>query len=230
MSDTSLDLTCALGGRDVVVLDFDGVIADTEPLHAKAYQSVLARWYGVSLSSRQFAVNYMGSPEDQILSRLERDYGVAIDATAFAKERQSTFLGLVEKARLKIAPFVEQLVKQSAIGKVRLFVLSSQNAEILRSLLSRWSLDGEIEEVFSCPSLGLTKAEVLSALEGLVNAPLASVVLFEDSAEIMEMVRGTDIRVVGVGPWPESKLRASCRSPRLDQCLVRDKPAAILRG
>ena len=42
-----------------IVFDFDGVLADSEPLHLRAYQQVLSR-FGVDFSREDYYANYLG--------------------------------------------------------------------------------------------------------------------------------------------------------------------------
>ncbi len=50
--------------QQAVVFDFDGVIADSEPLHCKALQLV-SQSVGMCLSSEQFQANCVGKGDDQ---------------------------------------------------------------------------------------------------------------------------------------------------------------------
>jgi len=51
-----------------IIFDFDGVIADTEPLHYGALQHVLAE-LGISLSESQYYADYLGSTTAAALRR-----------------------------------------------------------------------------------------------------------------------------------------------------------------
>jgi beta-phosphoglucomutase len=62
-----------------VVFDFDGVIADSEPLHLRAYQMVLQR-EGIELSRADYYDRYLGYDDTGLFEALARDRGMALDA------------------------------------------------------------------------------------------------------------------------------------------------------
>lgn len=66
-----------------IVFDFDGVIADSERLHLRSYQEILAP-EGVSLSDDEYYERYLGYDDVGVLKALGRDKGVAMDAGRIA--------------------------------------------------------------------------------------------------------------------------------------------------
>lgn len=61
-----------------IVFDFDGVIADSEMLHLRAYQQVLAG-EGVSISSEEYFDRYLGYDDAGVFKALTTDKGLALD-------------------------------------------------------------------------------------------------------------------------------------------------------
>lgn len=61
-----------------VVFDFDGVIANTEPLHLGAYQDVLADT-PLSLDPEEYYERYLGYDDVGVFTALSRDQGVALE-------------------------------------------------------------------------------------------------------------------------------------------------------
>lgn len=61
---------------EAVFFDFDGVIADTEPLHLRAYQKVLAP-YGLALSRDDYYARYLGYDDLGLFQALAADKGFA---------------------------------------------------------------------------------------------------------------------------------------------------------
>jgi HAD superfamily hydrolase (TIGR01509 family) len=62
-----------------VVLDFDGVIVNSEPVHLRALQAVLAR-EGASLSARDYYGRYVGLSDHDTFVSIARDFGLSWDA------------------------------------------------------------------------------------------------------------------------------------------------------
>ena len=61
-----------------VVFDFDGVIADTEALHLRAYQETLAE-RGLSLSETEYLERYLGYDDVGVVTAVGRDHGVVLE-------------------------------------------------------------------------------------------------------------------------------------------------------
>ena len=61
-----------------IVFDFDGVIADTEVLHLRAYQQVLAR-EGITISNDEYFDKYLGYDDVGVFKALGKDRGVPMD-------------------------------------------------------------------------------------------------------------------------------------------------------
>jgi len=61
-----------------IVFDFDGVIADSEPLHLRAYQAVL-KDEGIELSRDDYYSQYLGFDDVGLFWKLARDRGLTPD-------------------------------------------------------------------------------------------------------------------------------------------------------
>ena len=58
-----------------IVFDFDGVIADSEPLHLRAFQQALAE-EGVELTPQEYYTRYLGYDDVGVFEALARDRGL----------------------------------------------------------------------------------------------------------------------------------------------------------
>jgi beta-phosphoglucomutase len=61
-----------------IVFDFDGVIADSERLHLRAYQEILAP-EGIKLSTEDYFARYLGYDDVGVFKALGRDHDVRMD-------------------------------------------------------------------------------------------------------------------------------------------------------
>ncbi len=66
-----------------IVFDFDGVIADTEPLHLRAAQAVL-RAEGVELGDRDYYDRYLGFDDAGMFAAIAADRGLSFDDVTIA--------------------------------------------------------------------------------------------------------------------------------------------------
>jgi HAD superfamily hydrolase (TIGR01509 family) len=69
-----------------VIFDLDGVLINSEPLHCRAFQDVLAP-YGVIVTEQDYYAEYLVYSDREVLERLLPDLGALDDAVA-AKERR----------------------------------------------------------------------------------------------------------------------------------------------
>jgi len=67
-----------LNSLHAIVFDFDGVIADSERLHLRAYQEVLSP-EGITLSSADYFARYLGYDDVGVFKALGRDHDVPMD-------------------------------------------------------------------------------------------------------------------------------------------------------
>jgi beta-phosphoglucomutase-like phosphatase (HAD superfamily) len=67
-----------------IIFDFDGVIADTEALHLRAFQQVLGD-RGVELTAADYYARYLGLDDYHVLRAVARDCGLASDDTRLAE-------------------------------------------------------------------------------------------------------------------------------------------------
>ena len=61
-----------------VIFDFDGVLANSEPLHLRAYQDVLAE-RGMTLGAADYYDRYLGFDDDGVFRTVWSDQGLALD-------------------------------------------------------------------------------------------------------------------------------------------------------
>jgi beta-phosphoglucomutase len=61
-----------------IVFDFDGVIADSERLHLRSYQDILAP-EGITMSNEDYFARYLGYDDVGVFKAVGRDHDVAMD-------------------------------------------------------------------------------------------------------------------------------------------------------
>ena len=62
-----------------IVFDFDGVLADSEPLHLRAYQEVLSA-LGLTLTREEYYSRYLGYDDEGVFRNLSAAHGFELDA------------------------------------------------------------------------------------------------------------------------------------------------------
>ncbi len=123
-----------------VVFDFDGVIADTEPLHLKAAQRVLAD-AGMRLDATAYYERYLGFDDAGLFRALATDMGVDLDAktvAALVEDKSRVLESLIDDGSVLFAGIRECIERCAA--HVPLAIASGALAHEVDHILRRTGL------------------------------------------------------------------------------------------
>ena len=189
-----------------IVFDFDGVIADSEPLHLKAYQQALAE-DGLLLDRDEYFARYLGYDDVGMLQALARDRGLAWTdrhITALVARKGTKLQALLEGDEVLFpgaAAFVRAAAAEVPIaiasGAMRHEIVQIVRAAGLGDLFTTIVASGDTPESKPSPAPYLLAFEQLQQASG---RPLdrRRCVAIEDSVWGLESARGAGLRCVGV--------------------------------
>ena len=189
-----------------IVFDFDGVIADSEPLHLKAYQQALAE-DGLLLDRDEYFARYLGYDDVGMLQALARDRGLAWTdrhITALVARKGTKLQALLEGDEVLFpgaAAFVRAAAAEVPIaiasGAMRHEIVQIVRAAGLGDLFTTIVASGDTPESKPSPAPYLLAFEQLRQASG---RPLdrRRCVAIEDSVWGLESARGAGLRCVGV--------------------------------
>ena len=113
-----------------IIFDCDGTLADTMPLHWRAWQAI-ARRYKLHFPEDRF-YSLGGVPSRDILKMLGEEQGVAFDAVAAAREKEAAYLPLISQ----VEPINSVVgVARENFGKVPLAVASGGTHFVIEQVL-----------------------------------------------------------------------------------------------
>jgi phosphoglycolate phosphatase-like HAD superfamily hydrolase len=174
-----------------VVWDFDGVIADTEPCQARAYELVLAQ-FGVECEPGWFDP-FVGTTERAIWPRLIAEHGLAALVDDLVAARSNLFLGQAET--LTPAWYVKQVLDLA----VPHHIVSAGNHDQILRLVDSWEIGHRFVSVRATGSPATTADDDKeSRLLNMLGEVGEGVVLFEDSSRYLELARAFGATTVGV--------------------------------
>lgn len=113
-----------------LIFDCDGTLADTMPLHWRAWQ-IIAQRHGLHFPKDRFYA-LGGVPSRDILKMLALEQGRSIDYIAVAHEKENLYLPLMSEIR-PIQAVVE--IAQANYGKIPLAVASGGTQSIIGQVL-----------------------------------------------------------------------------------------------
>jgi beta-phosphoglucomutase len=195
-----------LRALQAIIFDFDGVIADSERLHLRAYQDVLAP-EGVALSSDDYYRAYIGYDDVGVFRSVSKDYGVPMDdgrvrdLVARKGERYHAMSAAGEMVFPGAADFI-----RAAASAVPIAIASGALTHEIEETLDRAGLRHLFPVIVGAdqtprskphPDPYLTAFAKLRAHSGSDLVPWRSVAI-EDTTFGLASARGADLRCVAV--------------------------------
>lgn len=191
-----------------IVFDFDGVIADTEPVHMQAFQDELRR-FGLSLTKEDYLERYLGYTDQEGFAAVARDQGRVLTQdeidtlisrkTVRVQELFATLPLVFDGVPDRIREWAPQVPVAIASGALRAEIVALLRATGLGdSFLTIVSADDPVE---SKPSpqpylLAMNQLGVLAGPEGgLVPSHCVAI---EDSKWGIVAAKQAGMRVIGV--------------------------------
>jgi beta-phosphoglucomutase len=197
-----------------VVFDFDGVIANSEPLHFRAYRDVLLE-RGITLSERSYYDSYLGYDDVGAFRAIADDAGVAVSDVEIAGlvARKAVRMEELERQASVLFPGARAAIERTAAAWPLAIASGALKAEILR-VLDRESLRCFFPIVVSAEDTPASKpdpAPYVRAVELLRSAvpelEPSECVAIEDSRWGLMSAKGASLHTIGVThTYPEHEL------------------------
>jgi HAD superfamily hydrolase (TIGR01509 family) len=189
-----------------IVFDFDGVIADSEPLHLRAFQKTL-KDEGVELSTRDYYARYLGYDDAGLFQALARDRDIAMSDGHLASlvARKASTLQAMLRNEDVLFPGAAEFIRTAA-AVVPIAIASGALKHEIVGILAGAGLDGLFTVVIAAgdtPDSKPSPAPYRLALEQLRSGAGSDLdarrcVAIEDSRWGLESARGARLRCVGV--------------------------------
>jgi len=131
---------------NAIIFDMDGVLADTEPLHAAAVVRTMAA-HGVRYVPGH-ADNFFGLTDDEVFGRLRARYGLQVDVRALSGQCVAEVVAAIA-AGLAPLPGVPRVLETLRAGGYRLALASGSAAAVIEATLAALGIAGLFEVVVS---------------------------------------------------------------------------------
>jgi beta-phosphoglucomutase len=194
------------GALQAIVFDFDGVIADSEPLHLRAFQQALAE-EGIELSPQEYYARYLGYDDVGMFQALAGDRGLAMSdrhITALVARKGQKLQDLM-RADSVLFPGAREFIREAArtvpiaiaSGALRHEIDEIIDAADIGGLFPVIVASGDTPHSKPSPAPYLLAFERLRQNSGNGLDPRRCVAI-EDSRWGIESARGAGLRCVGV--------------------------------
>ena len=183
-----------------IVFDFDGVLADSEPLHLKVYQELLEP-QGIHLEQATYCARYLGFDDEGVFQQLAVDYKLLLgdeEIELLIEEKARRFEQLVSNGNVLYpgaAPCVRRLAGAWPLGiasgalraEIELMLRGAGLIDAFRFIVS----SGETAHTKPAPDPYLRAAD-------LHGVPAAACVAIEDSHWGLQSARAAGMRTIAV--------------------------------
>ena len=189
-----------------IVFDFDGVIADTEPLHFLGFRDVLADEQ-VALSETEYYARYLGYDDVGALRAIGSDHGRTwtIDHVADLAIRKAARVEALERDMSVLFPGAEAAIRRAARA-VPLAIASGALGVEIRRVLDRADLTRFFAAIVAAEDTPASKPapdayqRAVARLADVIGGALRAVdcVAIEDSPWGLESARSAGLRTVAI--------------------------------
>ena len=132
-ADRKTKLDTLFKNSKAVILDFDGLLADSEPFHYKAYNEVFER-YGHTLDKKEYWMEWTSKGKG-IAGEIERhNLKLDVDPVELRKQKFEVYTQFCESGEIKLFPDAIDLVKKLASNH-KLAIASGSWATDIRHIL-----------------------------------------------------------------------------------------------
>lgn len=183
------------------LLDLDGTLVDTKPLHFASANYVLEK-YGCELKLEEFN-SFIGWAEDQFWNELKERYRIPEAVSSLTKERTHKFLNLLQDTSIESFPGVCALLKRLQQLKIPYAIASNSPRDQIACIVKNSNLNQQVSLWFSgCDDVEYGKPApdvYITAARALGLQPQQCVVL-EDSYSGVVAAHAAGTFVIAIAP------------------------------
>jgi beta-phosphoglucomutase family hydrolase len=180
-----------------LIFDCDGTLADTMPLHWRAWQTVTKR-YGLDFPEERF-YSLGGVPSRDILKMLSDEQSRPLDPVAASREKEAAYIPFLGEVR-PIEPVVK-IVRENA-GKLPMAVASGGNQEHINQVLTHLGIRQFFQAVVTSEFVTRQKPAPDIFLEAArrLGIPPQFCRAYEDTDLGLQAIRAAGMEAVDVRP------------------------------
>lgn len=186
-----------------LIFDCDGTLADTMPLHWRAWRAVTDR-HGIRLTEDRFYA-LAGIPSRDILRKLSLEQGVAMDHFAIAREKEAAYVPLIDQ----IEPInIVVGIAREHHGRLPMAVASGGTREVIDQVLRHLNIRQLFDAVVTSEDVAHQKPAPDIFLEAArrLGVPPTSCRAYEDADLGLEAIRAAGMEAVDVREMLRAKI------------------------
>ena len=188
-----------------LIFDCDGTLADSMPLHWRAWNAVCKR-NGIELPEERF-YKLGGVPSQKILAMLKQEQGLSFNPAEISRQKEEAYLPLMAEVKL-IEPVAA--IAREHVGKLPMAVATGGRTKYIRPLLEGLGISDWFQAIVTSDDVKNHKPAPDTFLKAaaLLGVPPEDCRAFEDTDLGMEAIRAAHMDAVDVrtidGVLPEN--------------------------
>ena len=178
-----------------IIFDCDGTLADTMPLHWRAWQAIATR-HKIALSEERF-YSLGGVPSRDILQLLCAEQGIALNPLVVAREKEAEYQPLI--AQVEPINAVVGVAREN-YGKIPLAVASGGTKKVIEQVLERLNIRHLFKAIVTSEDIVRQKPAPDIFLEAArrIGVPPQFCRAYEDTDLGMRAIRAAGMEAVDV--------------------------------
>ena len=189
-----------------VVFDFDGVIANSEPLHFLGFRDVLAE-EGIALSESEYYARYLGYDDAGAFFAVAADRGVSLASTLVVDliRRKALRLEALDEQHSVLFPGAADVIRRLS-AHCPLAIASGAIRPAIERVLERGGLSAHFHTIVAAGETPMSKPapdpyeRAVALLSAAIGSPLTpgECVAIEDSRWGLESAHAAGLRTIAV--------------------------------
>jgi beta-phosphoglucomutase family hydrolase len=178
-----------------LIFDCDGTLADTMPLHWRAWQSITGKYQLQFSEERFYALG--GVPSRDILKMLGREQRLTIDPLVVAREKEAAYLPLI--AQVEPVNAVVGVVRENH-GKLPMAVASGGTRTIITQVLEHLGIARFFDALVTSEDVSRQKPfpDIFLEAARRIGVPAQHCRAYEDTALGLQAIRAAGMEAVDV--------------------------------
>jgi HAD superfamily hydrolase (TIGR01509 family) len=185
----------------VILFDLDGTLIDTEHLHYRCWNELLAP-YGIGLNEEEYLAQYAGVSLQSNSSRIIAQYGLPATLEDFMERREAIYLEHLLNSELLWMPFALEALRCFRSGGYRLGLVTSSSRKEVDIVIRKQQLQTAFEVQVTRDDVAAYKPAPDAYLKAVdfFNAAAADCIVLEDSLSGVRSAKAAGTLCYAVNP------------------------------
>lgn len=177
-----------------LLFDFDGTLLNSETKHFLAHKRTIEEIFPKKEFTFDQFKKFIGHTDEEIYGEISQISKINIEEKIETKKRYS--LELLKEDDVKIFDYFDEIVKN--YSNLEFIIISNQDEKVMTEVLKAKGIYDCFSKIVSMPKEKIKKADYLKDLKRNLGYDVSQVVLFEDSAKVVNYCHDLGYKTIAV--------------------------------